>query len=145
MSGPILSGHKRAVTFAQGGGPDIPAVEGASFDVGAGETVAIVGESSSGKSVTAMALLGLLPAGAGTVVSGQALFRRDGENAVDLLALPDRAMRAIRGRDISMVFQDPMTSLNPVLTIGEQIAEVLMTHDGLTRPPGPPGARDVVA
>ncbi|MBB2197059.1 MAG: ABC transporter ATP-binding protein [Gluconacetobacter sp.] len=133
MSDPILSVRKLAVTFAQGGGPDIPAVEGASFDVGAGETVAIVGESSSGKSVTAMALLGLLPAGAGTVVSGQALFRGDGEAAVDLLTLPDRAMRAIRGRDISMVFQDPMTSLNPVLTIGEQIAEVLMTHDGLTR------------
>ncbi|GAA4500577.1 ABC transporter ATP-binding protein [Gluconacetobacter tumulicola] len=145
MSRPILSVRKLAVTFAQGSGPDIPAVEGASFDVGAGETVAIVGESSSGKSVTAMALLGLLPAGAGTIVSGQALFRRDEAHEVDLLALPEREMRALRGRDISMVFQDPMTSLNPVLTIGEQIAEVLTTHDGLTRRQARATAVDLLA
>ncbi len=136
-SAPLLSVRKLAVTFTQSSGPDIPAVEGASFDVRPGETVALVGESSSGKSVTAMALMGLLSSGsgsgAGPVITGQALFRTSDENTVDLLSLPEPALRAIRGRDISMVFQDPMTSLNPVLTIGEQISEVLMTHDGLSR------------
>jgi oligopeptide/dipeptide ABC transporter ATP-binding protein len=93
-----------------------------SFDIAPGETLGIVGESGSGKSVTSLAVLGIL-ARNGRVVSGRAMF--DGRN---LLALKDSELRRIRGRQIAMIFQDPMTSLNPVLTIGRQIREVLETH-----------------
>ena len=103
------------------------AVNGVSFDVAAGDTLGIVGESGCGKSVTALALLGLLPR-AGRVVGGRARF--DGR---DLLRLSDRELRPIRGREIAMIFQDPMTSLNPVLTIGRQLREALETHFGLDR------------
>jgi peptide/nickel transport system ATP-binding protein len=104
-----------------------PAVEGLSFDVGARQTVAIVGESGSGKSVTALSVMRLLPA-ANSRVEG--VIRLDGR---DLLALPEEEMRKVRGDKISMIFQEPMTSLNPVLTIGFQIAEALMYHRGLER------------
>jgi len=102
-------------------------VHGLSFDVKAGETVALVGESGSGKSVTAMSVLGLLPK-ATTRISG-----RISVEGRDLLSLDGEALRAIRGRDVSMVFQEPMTSLNPVMTCGQQIAESLEIHRGLTR------------
>ena len=98
------------------------AVNGISFDIAAGETLGLVGESGCGKSVTSLALLGIL-ARNGRVVSGRALF--EGQ---DLLALSDSELRGIRGRKMAMIFQDPMTSLNPVLTIGKQIVEVLDTH-----------------
>ncbi len=103
------------------------AVEGLSFDVGARQTVAIVGESGSGKSVTALSVMRLLPA-ANSRVEG--VIRLDGR---DLLALPEEEMRKVRGDKLSMIFQEPMTSLNPVLTIGFQIAEALMYHRGLER------------
>jgi oligopeptide/dipeptide ABC transporter ATP-binding protein len=103
------------------------AVNGVSFEVNAGETLGIVGESGCGKSVTALALLGLLPR-AGSVRAGTA--RLAGR---DLLKLKDRELRRLRGRQIAMIFQDPMTSLNPVLTIGRQIREPLETHFGLSR------------
>ncbi len=106
------------------------AVDGVSFSVGSGETLAIVGESGCGKSVTAMSILRLIPEPPGKI-AGQIRF--DGKN---LLALSDRDMRAIRGNDISMVFQEPMTSLNPVLTIGRQITETIMLHEGLSRADG---------
>ena len=102
-------------------------MNGISFDIGPGETLGIVGESGCGKSVTALALLGLLPR-AGRVRSGSATF--DGR---DLLRLSQRALRRVRGRQIAMIFQDPMTSLNPVLTIGRQLREPLETHFGLSR------------
>ena len=98
-----------------------------SFDVGARQTVAIVGESGSGKSVTALSVMRLLPA-ANSRVEG--VIRLDGR---DLLALPEEEMRKVRGDKLSMIFQEPMTSLNPVLTIGFQIAEALMYHRGLER------------
>jgi oligopeptide transport system ATP-binding protein len=101
------------------------AVNGVSFDIAPGETLGLVGESGCGKSVTSLALLGIL-ARNGRVISGRALF--DGR---DLLTLGDSALRRIRGREIAMIFQDPMTSLNPVLTIGRQIREVLETHFGM--------------
>ncbi|MBW0002764.1 MAG: ABC transporter ATP-binding protein [Hyphomicrobiales bacterium] len=104
-----------------------PAVEALSFDVGARQTVAIVGESGSGKSVTALSVMRLLPA-ANSRVEGAIRF--DGR---DLLQLPEEEMRKVRGDKISMIFQEPMTSLNPVLTIGFQIAEALMFHRGLER------------
>ncbi|HEY3542872.1 MAG TPA: ABC transporter ATP-binding protein [Gaiellaceae bacterium] len=103
------------------------AVNGVSFDIAPGETLGIVGESGCGKSVTALALLGLLPR-AGRVTAGSATF--DGRN---LIELSDAELRRIRGRDIAMIFQDPMTSLNPVLTIGRQIREPLETHFGSSR------------
>ncbi|MDX6512341.1 MAG: peptide/nickel transport system ATP-binding protein, partial [Gaiellaceae bacterium] len=103
------------------------AVNGISFDVAPGETLGIVGESGCGKSVTSLALLGILPR-AGRIETGTAMFE-----GRDLLHLSDRELRGIRGKDVAMIFQDPMTSLNPVLTIGRQIRESLETHMGLTR------------
>src|SRR5579885_1522772 len=94
------------------------AVDGVSFSVDPGETLGIVGESGCGKSVTALSIMRLLPAKLGRTVSGSVRF--DGQ---DLLALSEAEMREIRGNRIAMIFQEPMTSLNPVLTVGEQIAE----------------------
>jgi peptide/nickel transport system ATP-binding protein len=105
----------------------IRAVDGISFAVEAGETVAIVGESGCGKSVTANSILRLVPQPPGRIAGA---IRFEGR---DLLKLSERAMREVRGNDISMVFQEPMTSLNPVLTIGRQIAEPLRLHQGLPR------------
>ncbi|TML94361.1 MAG: ABC transporter ATP-binding protein [Actinobacteria bacterium] len=103
------------------------AVNGISFAIAPGETLGIVGESGCGKSVTSLAVLGLL-ARNGRVASGRALFE-----GRDLIELSDRALRGVRGREIAMIFQDPMTSLNPVLTIGRQIREPLETHFGMNR------------
>jgi len=123
---PLLAVDDLSVQFWTGGGT-VYAVNGISFDIAAGETLGIVGESGCGKSVTALALLGLLPR-AGRVKSGTA--RLEGR---DLLQLTDRELRRLRGRQIAMIFQDPMTSLNPVLTIGRQIREALETHFDLDR------------
>ncbi|MGC2519407.1 MAG: ABC transporter ATP-binding protein, partial [Burkholderiales bacterium] len=101
----------------------VRAVEGIGYAVRRGEMVAIVGESGCGKSVSALALMRLLPKPAGRIVAGRILFQ-----GRDLLALSEEEMRAIRGRDIAMIFQEPMTSLNPVLTIGLQIMEPLVIH-----------------
>ena len=103
------------------------AVDGVSFHVNEGETLAIVGESGCGKSVTAMSLLRLIPEPPGKIAGA---VRFEGR---DLLQLSDREMRAIRGNDISMIFQEPMTSLNPVLTVGRQIGETLRLHQGLDK------------
>jgi oligopeptide/dipeptide ABC transporter ATP-binding protein len=105
----------------------VHAVNGISFDIAPGETLGIVGESGCGKSVTALALLGILPR-AGRVTAGSARF----EDA-ELTGMSDSQLRAIRGRQIAMIFQDPMTSLNPVLTIGRQIREPLETHLGMDK------------
>ena len=105
----------------------VRAVDGVSFDVRQGETLAVVGESGSGKSVTALSLLRLIPA-PGRIVGGSIQFK-----GRDLLALSPAEMRSIRGKEISMIFQEPMTSLNPVLTCGEQIMEPLIVHERLTR------------
>jgi peptide/nickel transport system ATP-binding protein len=109
------------------GTPDgvVRAVEGLSFHIDAGETVAIVGESGCGKSVTSMSILRLINTPPGKM-SGQIMF-----NGRDLLQLPEAEMRKLRGNDISMIFQEPMTSLNPVLTVGRQIGEALELHQGL--------------
>jgi len=110
------------------GTPDgvVRSVEGLSFHVDAGETVAIVGESGCGKSVTSMSILRLVPTPPGKI-AGRIMFE-----GRDLLALSEVEMRAIRGKEISMIFQEPMTSLNPVLTIGRQIGESLRLHEGLS-------------
>ena len=121
MSEPLLSVEDLRVAFATERGR-VYAVNGISFEIGAGETLGIVGESGCGKSVTSLALLGILPRSGG-VTGGTARFA-----GRDLLQLSDRELRSVRGKDIAMIFQDPMTSLNPVLTIGRQIREALVTH-----------------
>jgi oligopeptide transport system ATP-binding protein len=123
---PLLSVEGLAVQFWTARGT-IYAVNGISFDIAPGETLGIVGESGCGKSVTSLALLGILPR-AGRAVAGTAMFDRQ-----DLLQLSDDDLRTIRGKEIAMIFQDPMTSLNPVLTIGSQIREPLETHFGMDR------------
>src|SRR6186997_354225 len=105
----------------------VRAVEGLSFNVRKGEIVAIVGESGSGKSVSALSIMRLLPRHTGRIPKGRVTF--DGR---DLLMLSEEQMRELRGRDISMIFQEPMTSLNPILTIGLQITEPLTIHLGMT-------------
>ncbi len=105
---------------------ELTAVQGLTFDVAAGETLAIVGESGCGKSVTSMSILRLVPQPPGRV---RGSIRFDGR---EMLSLPERQMRALRGKDIGMIFQEPMTSLNPVLSVGRQIAETLRLHEGLS-------------
>ena len=106
----------------------VRAVDGVSFSVHAGETLAIVGESGCGKSVTSLSILRLIASPPGRTVAGSIRFE-----GRELLALPEPDMRKVRGNEISMIFQEPMTSLNPVLTIGRQIAEALVLHRGLAR------------
>ncbi len=101
------------------------AVNGVDFSLDEGEALGIVGESGCGKSVTALSILGLIPSPPGRVVKGRIEF-----DGVDLLSLGEKQMRAIRGADISMIFQEPMTSLNPVFTIGNQIIETIRQHEG---------------
>ena len=118
----------------------VRAVDGVSFSVERGQTLAIVGESGCGKSVTSLSILRLIASPPGRTVGGRVLFE-----GTDLLALPEEEMRQIRGNAISMIFQEPMTSLNPVLTIGRQIAEVLTLHRGLTRAEASARGRDAQA
>ncbi|MBI1798684.1 MAG: ABC transporter ATP-binding protein [Candidatus Eisenbacteria bacterium] len=106
----------------------VRAVDGVSFSVRAGETLAVVGESGSGKSVTSLSILRLIPSPPGRIVHGSIRFK-----GRDLLALSNHEMRRIRGREISMIFQEPMTSLNPVYTCGDQIMEALILHEQLDR------------
>jgi glutathione transport system ATP-binding protein len=111
----------------------IKAVDGVSWHIGRGETVALVGESGSGKSVSAMALLRLTDMTGGRIVSGEIRLRRRGGACLDIVRQPSRALRDIRGNDISMIFQEPMTSLNPVSKIGDQIAEAIVLHQNRTK------------
>ena len=126
MTAPFLDINDLAVGFSREG-RFARVIPGLSYSVQRGETLGIVGESGSGKSVHALALLGLLPQPPGRVLGGQALF--DGE---DLLALPETRLRDLRGGRIGVVFQDPMTALNPVLTVGRQISEPLTRHKGMS-------------
>ncbi|PRY17937.1 ABC transporter ATP-binding protein [Kineococcus rhizosphaerae] len=123
----LLEVEDLRVTFARKGSPATTAVDGVSFDVDAGEVVGLVGESGCGKSVTSLAVMGLLPA-RGTRVSGSVRF-----DGTDLLKASPAEVARRRGKDLAMVFQDPMTSLNPVLTLGRQLTEVLRTHTDLDR------------
>ena len=106
----------------------VKAVDGVSFSLRRGEMLAIVGESGCGKSVTALSLLRLVPDPPGRIIGGSARLA-----GIDLLALDEPAMRLVRGKEISMIFQEPMTSLNPVMTIGGQIAEALLLHETTSR------------
>ncbi|QFU17438.1 ABC transporter ATP-binding protein [Microvirga thermotolerans] len=126
MTEPLLSVQDLSVAFRQDG-RDMLAVDRVSFDVRKGETVALVGESGSGKSVSALSILRLLPYPAASHPSGRILFKGQ-----DLLAADEDAMRRVRGDDITMVFQEPMTSLNPLHTIERQVGEILKLHRGLS-------------
>jgi microcin C transport system ATP-binding protein len=125
-SAPLVSVQDLSVAFRQGGRDDL-AVDRVSFDVMPGETVAIVGESGSGKSVSALSILKLLPYPGAHHPSGRILFK-----GRDLIAASEADMRAVRGDDISMVFQEPMTSLNPLHTVEQQVGEILKLHRGLS-------------
>ncbi|MEP6875686.1 MAG: ABC transporter ATP-binding protein [Burkholderiales bacterium] len=127
-----LEVHHLSTAFATDEGR-VDAVADVSFAIRAGQTTALVGESGSGKSVTSLTLMRLLPRTAATQVSGEAWFvDRDGAR-LDLLALSESHMRALRGNQLAMIFQEPMTSLNPVFSVGEQIAESLRLHKRLDR------------
>jgi len=106
----------------------VPAVDGVSFDLHAGRTLALVGESGSGKSVTSLSIMRLLPTGVGSIAGGEVLI-----GGRDLVRLSEREMRAIRGNDIAMIFQEPMTSLNPVHSVGDQIVEAVLAHRAIGR------------
>ena len=125
MTAPLLSVQGLSVAFTQGGRTTL-AVDGVSFDIAKGETVALVGESGSGKSVTALSVMKLLPYPAATHPSGRILF-----NGHDLLTVGDKDLRSVRGNNIGIIFQEPMTSLNPLHTIERQVGEVLKLHQGL--------------
>ncbi|OYU49672.1 MAG: microcin ABC transporter ATP-binding protein [Rhizobiales bacterium PAR1] len=129
-SSPLLSVRDLSVAFRQGGRTSV-AVNHVSFEINRGETLAVVGESGSGKSVSALSVVKLLNYPAASHPSGEILFEKDG-GQVDLLTAPDDVLRSIRGNRISMVFQEPMTSLNPLHTIERQIGEILGLHRGLS-------------
>jgi oligopeptide/dipeptide ABC transporter ATP-binding protein len=126
MSGRLLGIEDLSVSFGTPEGT-ARAVDRVSFALDRGETLGVVGESGCGKSVTSLSILGLIPSPPGAIDSGRILFEDR-----DLLKLDPEDLRRIRGRDISMIFQEPMTSLNPVLPIGRQVAEPLMVHRGLS-------------
>ena len=117
----------------------VRAVDGVTFHLDQGETLGLVGESGCGKSVTALSLMRLIPQPPGKIVNGSVIF--DGQ---DILKMDDDDVRGIRGNNIAMIFQDPMTSLNPVLTIGRQIREVLETHFGMDKEPADARAAELL-
>ena len=134
----LLSVRDLRVTFTRHGEEPFTAVDGVSFDVRPGQTVGLVGESGCGKSVTSLAIMGLLPH-RGNHVEGSVMFE-----GTDLLSLSDSAMRDLRGPDIAMIFQDPLSSLNPVVPMGRQVTEVLERHRGMSRKAATPVARDLL-
>ncbi|GAA0135900.1 oligopeptide ABC transporter ATP-binding protein OppD [Paenibacillus sp. YSY-4.3] len=123
---PILQVKDLHVSFQVKGG-EVKAVRGMNFEIGKGETVAIVGESGSGKSVTAQTVMRLIPSPPSIIKQGEILFQGQ-----DLLKKSIKEMEAIRGKDIGMIFQDPMTSLNPTIKVGKQITEVLIKHQNMS-------------
>ena len=135
---PLLSVRDLTVTFTRQGEKPFVAVDGVSFDVRPGQTVGLVGESGCGKSVTSLAIMGLLPS-RGVVVEGEVLY-----GGTNLLQQSADQMRDRRGRDLGMIFQDPLSSLNPVVPIGVQVTEVLERHKGLSRKAATPLAREML-
>jgi peptide/nickel transport system ATP-binding protein len=135
---PLLSVRDLRVTFQRSGEEPFAAVDGVSFDVRPGQTVGLVGESGCGKSVTSLAIMGLLPE-RGNTVEGEAFYE-----GTDLLRLSQNELRDRRGRDIAMIFQDPLSSLNPVVPVGRQVTEILERHKKMSRKAATPVARDLL-
>lgn len=131
MSYPLLQIKNFSVDFITEAGTT-SAIKNISFEINRGETVAIVGESGSGKTVTSLSILKLLPSPPAQYKSGEILFSEDGEKVVDLLKLEDKPLRKIRGNKISMIFQEPMTSLNPVKACGDQVIEAMRVHQDIS-------------
>jgi len=127
MTERLLDVENLTVEF-KSGGSTMKAVNGVNLQLNKKETLGIVGESGSGKSVTATALMRLIPSPPGKITNGKILF-----NGRDLIEISEREMRNVRGNDISMIFQDPITSLNPVLTVGNQIIEVIQAHETISK------------
>ncbi len=127
MAEPILQVEDLSVSFKTDEGI-VRAVRGVSFDVRPGETIGLVGESGSGKSVSNLALMGLVPKPPGNIDGGRAIY-----HGQDLLQMSQRQLQAIRGRKIAMIFQDPMTALNPLMTVEQQMTEMTRLHLGLSR------------
>ena len=127
MTTPVLNVQNLTVRLPAGADRR-NAVEDVSFAVQPGEIVCVVGESGSGKSVTSLSIMGLIADPPGRVAGGEILFRTRAGTVVDLARMPARALRRLRGRDIAMIFQEPMTSLNPVFSIGDQVAEAAVLH-----------------
>lgn len=127
MQKKILEVDNLHVSFSTYGGA-VKAVRGVSFDLYEGETFAIVGESGCGKSVTSQSIMQLLPKHSAVITDGSIRFK-----GKDLCHLPEKEMRAIRGAEISLIFQDPMTALNPTLTVGDQLTEAILQHRDVTK------------
>ncbi|MDF5756361.1 ABC transporter ATP-binding protein [Spongiactinospora sp. TRM90649] len=136
---PLLVVEDLSVTFTRPGQESFTAVDGVGFEVRPGEVVGLVGESGCGKSVTSLAIMGLLPR-RGTRVGGRAIF-----DGVDLLSLSDRELRDRRGADVAMIFQDPLSSLNPVVPLGVQVAEVIQRHRRTSRSQATRRAQEMLA
>jgi peptide/nickel transport system ATP-binding protein len=132
MNRPLLQIKNFSVDFITESGVT-SAVKNISYEINSGETVAIVGESGSGKTVTSLSILKLLPSPPAKYKSGQILFSEDGKTSVDILKLNDKELRKIRGNKISMIFQEPMTSLNPVKTCGDQVTEAIRIHRDISQ------------
>jgi len=131
--GNTLLEFKSLVTEFHTEGTIVKAVNGVSFTLNKGETIGIVGESGSGKSVTALSSMRLIPSPPGIISSGEIIFHKDNDDTIDLLKISEEEMRKFRGNDIAMIFQEPMTSLNPVFTCGDQVMEAIMLHQELDK------------
>ena len=129
---PLMEVKNLAVSFDNGSGPRIQAVDGVRMTVYPRQTLAIVGESGCGKSVTAMSSMQLIPRPPGRFDRGEIIYRMDNGEKVNLLTMTEHQMRSVRGDEIAMIFQEPMTSLNPVYTVGDQIIEAITLHQDVT-------------
>ena len=133
MSDRKLLEIKNLVTEFRTDGEVLKAVNDVSFTLNRGETIGIVGESGSGKSVTSLSVMRLIPNPPGTISGGEILFHKDAGSSVDLVKISEKEMRSIRGNDIAMIFQEPMTSLNPVFTCGDQVMEAILLHQNVNK------------
>ncbi|MDB5229086.1 MAG: ATPase component of various ABC-type transport system with duplicated ATPase domain [Bacteroidota bacterium] len=129
----LLLGVKHLTTEFKTENGIVTAVDDVSFHVNKGEVIGIVGESGSGKSVTSLSIMRLIPNPPGQITAGEILYYRDGKNPINLVKIPEQEMRSYRGNEISMIFQEPMTSLNPVFTCGNQVVEAIMLHQKISK------------